>query len=198
MLDVLVCIAVALLTVAVKAQAALTLRSSEGTACDVQYLVLHASIRSACRNQCSLLVASTPQPQLESLPRDLARDVISASPLLSTNVVTFQQPSDRHMMQIACQADSDCRASPKSWQIENTNSGIVAAALGMDHHHGTSNTQHVSCVQEVNSTVSIGVTGETADTNQPTPNLLHTNTVFKWSLRVAVLASVVILQLSGR
>lgn len=199
MVRVLICLAVALLIVG-RTDAALTLRSSAGTACDVQYVVLHASICSQCLNQCSVLLASTPPPQLETLHGAHGFDVISSSTLLSTNVLTFQLPTDRHMMQISCPSDSDCRATPKSWQIEYTNFGLVAAEHGVDQHHDTSNVrQQVSCVQEVNSTVSIAVTGGAADMlPATTTKQLGLTAIFTWSVRGAVLASIVILQLSSR
>ena len=199
MVDVLVCIAVASLLIG-RGQAALVLRSNVGTACDVQYVVLHASIGSSCLNQCSLLLVSTSPPHLESLQGNRGVDVVSASTLLSTNVLTLQQKTDRHTMQISCPTDSDCRATPKSWQIENTNSGVVAAAQGMDQHHDDINIpQQASCVQEVNSTVSIAVTGEAADMLPTTaPHQLGMNAMFTWSVRGAVIASVVLLHLSSR
>ena len=201
MLDFLACIAVASLT-AVRAEmphAALTLHSSVGRKpCKVQYVVLHASISSPCLDQCSLLLASTAQPQLESVQSDSGLDVFSASTLLSTNVVTFQRSADKQqMMQISCQADNDCIASPKSWQIENVDSGLVVAARGASQYPAS--TSRVSCVQELNSTVNIAVSGKAASIVTPQAgHHLGVNAVFVWSIRGAVLASVVILQLTSR
>lgn len=199
MVRVLICLAVALL-ISGRADAALTLRSSAGIVCDVQYFILHASISSRCLNQCSVLLASAPPPQLESLQDVHDFGVISSSTLLSNNVLTFQQPTNRHTMQIACPTESDCRATPKSWRIEDTDSGLVAAVRGVDQQHDTPNVrQQLSCVQEVNSTVSIAVTGGAADMLPATTRKqLGLNAMFTWSVRGAVLASVIILQLSSR
>lgn len=181
-----------------RAHAALTLHSSVGNKpCNVQYIVLHASISSSCVDQCSLLLRSAAEPQLVSAQGNSGLDVISTSTLLPTNVVTFQQvPADRHILQISCQADSDCTASPKSWQVEKIGSGLLLAAQGAGHF--IDSTSQANCVQEVNSTVSIGkaldIFSEETDKHAGT----KFNAVLTWSIRAAVLASLVMLQMSSR
>ena len=181
------------------AHAALTLRSSMGsTPCTVQYVVLHASISSSCVDQCSLLLRSADEPQLVSAKGDSGLDVTSASTLLPANVVTFQRvSSNRHILQISCRADSDCTASPKSWQVEKTGSGLLLAAR--DASQDPASRSQAACVQELNSTVSMAVTGKAADmVRQETDQQLGWTAVLTWSIRAAVLATVIILQLSSR
>ena len=181
-----------------RAHAALTLHSSMGTTpCDVQYVVLHASISSPCVDQCSLLLQFA-EPQLALAEGDSGLDVTIASTLLPTNVVTFQHLSaHRHMLQISCQAGSDCTASPKSWQVEKIGSGLLLAARDASQHPASAS--QARCVQEVNSTVSIAVEGKAMDMiSSETDKQPGTNAVLTWLIRAAVLASVVILQLSSR
>lgn len=197
----LACTAVAFLAVVraemlhTTAQAALTLPSSTGRPCNVQYVVLHASISSSCFDQCSLLLGPLAQPQRESGHSGL--DGNSASSLLPTNVVTVQHSAHKHILQISCQADSDCTASPRSWQVEKIGTGLLLAAQGTSQHPIP--TSQVSCVQEVNSTVSIAASGKAANMVRPRlDQQLGTNSMLTWLLRAAVLASSVILQLSSR
>lgn len=191
------CIAVAFLAVvrAKMLQAALTLHSSSmgRTPCNVQYVVLHASISSVCFDQCSLLLGPTAQPE----SGHSGVDMISTSSLLPTNVVTFQHSAHKHILQISCQADSDCTASPRSWQVEKIGSGLLLAAQGISQH--PTSASQVSCVQEVNSTVSIAASGKAADIIRPhSDHQSGTNDMLTWLLRAAVLASIVISQLSSR
>ena len=182
------------------AHAALTLRRSMhgSTPCTAQYVVLYASISSSCVDQCSLLLRSAAEPQLVSAKDESGLDVTSASTLLPANVVTFQHvSSNRHILQISCQAGSDCTASPKSWQVEKTGSGLLLAARGASQHPAS--TSQAACVQEVNSTVSMAGNGKAADRiRQETDQQLGLTAVFTWSIRAAVFASVVILQLFSR
>ena len=182
-----------------RAHAAFMLHSSMGgTPCNAHYVVLHASISSSCVDQCSLLLQSAAKPQLVLAESDSGLDVTSASTLLATNVVTFQHvPANRHILQISCQADSDCTASPKSWQVEKIGAGLLLAARGASQHPAS--TSQASCVQEVNSTVSIAVKGKAMDMiSAETDKQLGTYAVLTWVIRAAVLASVVILHLSSR
>ena len=201
MLDLSAWIAAAFL-LHTRAHAALTLHSSvKRTPCDVQYVVLRASISSSCIDQCSLLLrsAAAAEPQLDqvSAQGDSGLEVTSASILLLANVVTFQHPPDRHVLEISCQADSDCTASPNSWQVEKKGSGLLLPARSASQYPAS--VSQATCVQEVNSTVSMAVTGKAADMmRQATDRQVRLNAVFTWSIRAAVLASIVILQLSSR
>ena len=200
MLDFLTCTAVAMLML-VNANATLTIHS--GAKCDVQYLLLYASIDPRCLNQCDLLLASAAQPQLK-YAGGLSPDayVTSTSTLLPSNVLSFQHPADHHRLQVSCQPSSNCRANPERWHITETESALLVTARSCEQQYASGIVQHatsdISCVYEANSTVSVTILDSTAEQHRSTASFNQdADAVLKWPIRVAVLASVLLLQISA-